>query len=290
MLRTMNDFVVFILTHGRADIVKTHESLRRSGYSGKIIILIDDEDTQEELYRQKFKDDVKVYRKKDVIGEFEIGDNFQKNKGVVFAREGCTQIAKKLGIRYYMQLDDDYVDWGYRFNDDYQYSWKRIRNLDAIFASMLDFLKSTKALTVCLSQGGDFIGGSSGGFAQGIQLRRKAMNTFILDSENPVTFIGRFNEDVNTYSLEGSRGNLFFTTSQVSISQVATQQAVSGMTDLYLTYGTYVKSFYTVIFCPSFCTVQMMHGKNPRIHHKISWNNACPKILDERHKKKLTKR
>ena len=37
----MNNFAVFILTHGRADNVKTHDSLKRCGYTGKIYILID---------------------------------------------------------------------------------------------------------------------------------------------------------------------------------------------------------------------------------------------------------
>lgn len=288
--KIMDDFVVFILSHGRADNVKTFHSLKKCGYTGKIFVLIDNEDPQVDLYKENFKDKLIIYDKEKVAGCFEIGDNFNKQKGVVFAREACTQMAKKMGLRYFMQLDDDYTDWEYRFNSDHVYHWNQIKNLDSVFAAMLKFMKKSRASAVCLSQGGDFIGGSQSGFARSIQLKRKAMNTFILDADNAVTFIGRFNEDVNTYSLEGSRGRLFFTTSQASIKQVATQQTDSGMTDLYLTYGTYIKSFYSVMFCPSFAKVAIMYAKNSRIHHRINWNNACPKILDESHKKKLTKR
>ena len=45
-----NDFVVFILTHGRADRVITYNALRKSGYTGRIVLVIDNEDTQAREY------------------------------------------------------------------------------------------------------------------------------------------------------------------------------------------------------------------------------------------------
>lgn len=47
----MNEnFAVFILSHGRADNIKTIKTLKKQGYTGKIYIIIDDEDEQESLY------------------------------------------------------------------------------------------------------------------------------------------------------------------------------------------------------------------------------------------------
>ena len=57
-----------------------------------------------------------------------------------------------------------------------------------------------------------------------------------------------------------------------------------GMSDAYLASGTYVKSFYTTMLFPSFARVTVPRSMN-RLHHKISWNNAIPKILDESFKK-----
>ena len=52
------------------------------------------------------------------------------------------------------------------------------------------------------------------------------------------------------------------------------------MTDVYLDYGTYVKSFFSVMYNPS--SVKISHiGKHKRIHHQINWNNAVPKIISE---------
>ena len=40
-----NDFVVFILSHGRANSLVTVDSLNRCGYTGKWYIILDDEDS-----------------------------------------------------------------------------------------------------------------------------------------------------------------------------------------------------------------------------------------------------
>ena len=135
-----------------------------------------------------------------------------------------------------------------------------------------------------MAQGGDFIGGaSSGTFKKGIL--RKAMNSFVCSVDRPFRFVWRINEDVNTYTLLGSRGKLLFTLTNVSLVQTQTQHNKGGMTGTYLDSGTYVKSFYTVIYMPSCVTVRIMGDKHKRIHHNISWNNCVPCIIDEKYKK-----
>ena len=98
-------------------------------------------------------------------------------------------------------------------------------------------------------------------------------------------FMGRMNEDITTYVNLGSKGNLFLTTPNISISQQPTQKEEGGLTDLYLEYGTYIKSFFSVMYNPSSVKVSSMGDKQRRIHHRVSWNNAVPKILNEKHKK-----
>ena len=44
----MNNFAVFILTHGRPDNVITIKTLRQSGYTGKVYFIIDNEDKKSE--------------------------------------------------------------------------------------------------------------------------------------------------------------------------------------------------------------------------------------------------
>ena len=111
------------------------------------------------------------------------------------------------------------------------------------------------------------------------------MNTFICSTDRPFKFIGRINEDVNTYTLMSLQGNLFFTIPLLAIQQKMTQSNANGMTDLYLDYGTYVKSFYSVLYCPSSVKITEMGAEHRRIHHKVCWNNTAPVIVDKKYRK-----
>lgn len=283
-----SDFAAFILSHGRPNDVITHQTLRMQGYTGRIIVLIDDMDGQAEAYRQNFGEDVCVFNKKDIAATFDTGDNFDDMRTIVYARNACFEVAKKLGIRYFVQLDDDYTQIIFRFNDEYIWTTKDVRakNLDFIFSAFLDFLNSTPAKTVAMAQGGDFIGGAGGSFGSVITLRRKAMNSFFCETDNPIGFLGRVNEDVNTYAVRATRGDLLFTHNSIALNQRQTQGTAGGMTEVYLASGTYLKSFYTVMMHPSGAQVRLMQANTPRIHHAVLWENTAPKLIQETHKKR----
>ena len=112
------------------------------------------------------------------------------------------------------------------------------------------------------------------------------MNSFICSVDRPFKFFGRLNEDVNTYVTLGNRGKLFLTMPQVMLHQKATQQNPGGMSDIYLDKGTYIKSFYSVMYCPSAVRVDTMGDKyERRIHHQVRWRNAVPMIIREKWRK-----
>jgi len=58
------------------------------------------------------------------------------------------------------------------------------------------------------------------------------------------------------------------------------------MTEAYLLYGTYMKSFMTVMMQPSSVSVSMLNTGNARLHHSVKWINTVPVIIDEKYKKK----
>jgi hypothetical protein len=272
-----NNFCVFILSHGRPDNVITYETLKRYGYKGKIYIVIDNEDTKINDYIKKFGiDNVKIFNKKELADNIDEGNNFDNRKVIVHARNACFQIAKELGIEYFVQFDDDYYYFGYRYDE----GAKKIQDLDKLFKILLDFYKSTNIKSIAFSQGGDHIGGFSG-----IKMKRKCMNSFFCSTGRPINFIGSINEDVNTYVRNGSIGDVFFTFTNLQLDQKDTQSQNSGMTDAYKLYGTYLKSFTTVLYHPSSVKVSMMNSNNPRLHHSIKWLNTTPMILSNKYKK-----
>jgi hypothetical protein len=280
------DFAVFILTHGRPDNVKTYKTLKRFGYTGKIYIIIDNEDKSADDYYKNFEN-VVMFNKEEVAKTFDEGDNFGDRRSIVYARNACFEIAKELGITYFVQFDDDYTDFSYRFNGELSYNKGRgyINNVDDIFKVVLDYYKTIPAKAIALSQNGDWIGGHNSGWAKELKLKRKCMNSFFCSTERPFKFKGRINEDVNTYTSSASKGDLFLTIPNVSLKQTDTQSTKGGMSDIYANQGTYVKSFYSVMFSPSSVKVAMLNTERSRLHHRVSWNNAIPVILNEKHKK-----
>jgi hypothetical protein len=281
------DFVALILTHGRADNVVTYEVIRNSGYTGPIRIVVDSFDKQIDRYKERFGDEVVVFDKQAVIDRTESGDNFHDHRTITYARSVSFEIAKSLGFKYFIQLDDDYTNMQYRFDGDDNYKPKTIRNLDAVWEAMVRFLESTpRVKCVAMAQGGDFIGGEDGAVGKSWTLKRKAMNSFICRSDDPIAYLGRMNEDVNTFTRYGNLGTLFATTMRVNLNQLATQSNAGGITELYQSAGTYVKSFYTVMFNPAGTVVTIMNSRsNPRIHHNVIWDRTVPRIVPEEYRK-----
>jgi hypothetical protein len=278
----MNDFAAFILTNGRPDNVKTYNSLRKRGYSGRIVIVVDDLDKTREQYVAKYGNEVEIFDKKAIAKTFDSGDNFQDMRAIIYARNASFEIAKKLKIKYFIQLDDDYTAFKFRFNKELEYWPRSMRNLDRVFSSMVKFFEASGVDSIAMSQGGDFIGGEENQNAKIITLKRKCMNSFLCSTNRPFKFIGRINEDVNAYTRLASTGLLVFTTNQISLEQTQTQTSAGGMTELYLDSGTYVKSFYSVMYQPSSVKIKIIRDrKDARLHHSVAWNKTVPKILRE---------
>lgn len=279
-----DDFAIFILTHGRADKVITAKTLLQCGYTGKWYIVIDNEDDQEDKYRRIYKDKVLQFDKLAVSKTFDTMDVSEERRTIVYARNACFDLAKQIGVRYFLELDDDYKSFEWRWVEDEKLKVMPVVDMNEVCNLMIDFLIESNSLTVAMAQGGDFIGGKDGGnIKKG--LLRKAMNSFFCDAQKPFKFTGRINEDVNTYVSLGAVGERIFTVTDVSLTQEATQANRGGMSDVYLDTGTYLKSFYTVMIAPSCVKISMMGDKHKRIHHKINWDCAVPKILNAKWKK-----
>lgn len=278
------DYCVFILTHGRPDNVLTYKTLLKCGYSGKIYFVIDNEDTTIDKYIENFgHENVKVFDKKIMADKIDEANNFDNRKVIVHARNYCFELAEQLGYKYFIQLDDDYYEFIYKFSDSK--GQVLAKDINKIFSLMFDFYKSTEALSICFAQTGDFIGGVDNGKGVYRFAKRKCMNSFFCSTDRKFNFLGSINEDVNSYTTLASRGGLFLTIPVFAINQKDSQTQKSGMSDIYKLQGTYIKSFTTVLMQPSNVKVSMMNANHKRIHHSINWINTTPMIINEKYKK-----
>lgn len=281
-----SSFAIFILTHGRPKSVHTLAALKKAGYTGKVVLVLDNEDKSEPEYRSIHPlEHIVVFDKEEISKTFDSFDNFKEKRAIIYARNASFNIAKELGIKYFMQMDDDYTGFYYKLYLSGKAINAQVKNMDKVLSLMLDYYKSIPAKSIAFAQGGDFIGGIDNGKELFRFSKRKAMNSFLCSTERPFNFIGKINEDVNTYTSYQSKGNLFLTIKNIALIQKQTQKTKGGMTDIYVNNGTYIKSFYSVICSPNCVSIKLMSSAHKRLHHSIDWNSAVPLIIDERYKK-----
>lgn len=278
------EFCVFIISHGRPNKLYTVELLQKNKYKGDYFIVLDNEDHTIDDYKNKYNNIV-VFDKKYIANLTDECNNFDNRRTTTHARNACFDIAKKLGYSYFLVLDDDYTCFRYRYINKY-ITKGYVADLDKLFLNTLKFYKSTNFLSIAFAQGGDFIGGEgSGMITRYLFSSRKCMNSFFCSVHRRFWFVGQLNEDVNTYITLGAKGELFLTLPFVGLEQKETQKTVGGMTDAYLKYGTYVKSFTTVMLQPSSVFVSMMGFKTNRLHHRVKMCYTVPMIINENYKK-----
>lgn len=281
-------FCVFIMSHGRPEKIYTLDTLDKCGYTGDWFIVIDNEDKHAQAYKEKYGNRVLQFDKLAMSKRCQNADNFENRKVILYARNACFDFAESMGYKYFLQLDDDYVAFEFTHNGKGEYKRKRIICFQSIVDSFCEYLEANERIaSVAFLQGGDFIGGGNcTTVVRGLYpfKKRKAMNSFFCKTSRRFWFAGRINEDVNTYLSLGSKGIIFMSIPLVVLQQKQSQSNSGGMTETYVASGTYLKSFYSVLFAPSACKVEMSKDMH-RLHHRITWNNAVPKILDEEHKK-----
>lgn len=284
MMKKERELCIIIISHGRPNDIVTLRTLEKGGCTLPTYILIDNTDKKQDEYLKKHKR-VYVFDKEKYARQVDNYDNFENYRSTTHARNACFDLARELGYRYFLVLDDDYTSFSFRINNHLNHpstcpSLKQ--GLDGIFLATLEYFKEAPFASICFSQGGDWFGGKN---SFNKPPKRKAMNSWFCDTERQFTFFSRLNEDVNTYMDLGKRGHVFMTIPFIQLDQKQTQTTKGGMTEAYLSGGTYVKSFYTMMCRPDCTRVNLMGTAGKRLHHVIKWPIAVPVILNEKYKK-----
>ena len=199
----------------------------------------------------------------------------------VFARNFIQDEAKRLGYKFHLQLDDDVHGFGYRFVQDGRLRCVKCNRLDEVFEGMVQMMKESPITSLSFGLSSYYLGGAENSNVKEGMIR-KTMTTFLMRADDLQYFHMRMNDDITTSLINGMRGKLYYTYMPVMVYVDPTQVQHGGMTDIYKKNGTYRKSFYSVMCCPSCVKVSAMGITEYRIHHEISWNNAVPKLLSER--------
>lgn len=274
----LDNFAVFIISHGRAGQVCTLETLKRCGYGGKWFIVVDDEDDQQEQYFGEYgAENVVVFNKQEYVEKVDTISTSGERKTPLFARNAVHDIAKSKGLDFYALYDDDLTMLRYRFEDKGKLRAKDVQFLDEIFEEMISFMGVANIDAMAFTNAGGLIGGVQGRWAEG--MRRQGAATYILRTDRDYQFIGVYNEDINFSLLLANTGRLVFELTAICFYTPERGLNAGGLSETYNAKNWYYINFHSVVCCPWCCKT------NKKDSLQVSWRNALPMIINERWKK-----
>ena len=275
-----SNFVVFIISHERADNLATYRTLKKAGYTGEIKIVVDDEDEQLNEYQKLFGDELIVFSKLDMLKRCDTMDNFNIMTSALYARNFVFEYADAHNIEIFAMADDDVEGLYHRYSLDYKKMKKKpITNLDGVFIQFIELLKVKSIDAVAFANDGIYFGGTNGKFKEGYG---RTINQFMMFKSSNLRFSGTRNEDMNICVRFGKVGSIFMELYNVCVDTPARSTNKGGLHSDYAVAGEYVANFYSLIAAPN-CFALDMKKTGARLRR----NNTAfvPLIIDERFKK-----
>ena len=275
------DFACVVISHGRPEC-GTVSVLRKCGYTGKIYIVVDDEDETLPDYVERYGNDVHVFHKEE---NFDTGD-LGGSKGIAtFARNECRKVAVKNDLSYYFMLDDDLKSISFRYNDNGHLRGGNAREIDKLFDGICTYFDETPVQCIGFGNAVDYIGGVPT-FENG-KANRTVMNSFFLRTSNKIKWRSRNSDDIITVVDEAQKGPGFRFTPVMNKFDVwipkRTSNASGGSISMYNDEGSYKLRFYAVMFHPDCISIRQTESGYDNLTRT---NNAYPKIISGRYKKR----
>lgn len=195
------DYAIFILSHNRPEC-QTYKFLKRTGFTGKIFIILDDKDEAIDLYKSNFGEEcIFIFNKQDYVW-VDMFDNFKQMLSPVYARNATFEFAKNLGIDYFIMLDDDISGAQYRFMDKGKCKAQKVGHSQNLFDLIVKEFSTKKSIGV-LS-----FNLQTNFFGDLCAYKRDPISMFLLRTNTAIRFRGRFAEDVD-FSVRLSNSGLF---------------------------------------------------------------------------------
>lgn len=269
-----DDFVLFIISHERADRVETYSMFRNAGYTGRICIVLDSEDSEIDKYHERFKnDELFIYDKEQWREYTEVCSRV--NGCATYARNAVEWCAKQEKLRAFIVADDDLLRLRFRYDDNGVLRSTAIKsNLDEIINTYIDFIVDLDIACVSFGTANSYMRGLT---QESISNNRLPFNCFFRNNAYDWTWKSEIYEDAVTSILESWNGDFAM---QLPFIQCDMAQmdvgAKGGMTDVYMSISNYEKNMPVLLYAPS--CVKLSLGKRSFIY-QVSKKNAFPKLI-----------
>ena len=280
------NYAVFICTHGRPDKQHTLETLRRCGYTGKIVLVVDDEDdTLTELMLKTYgKAEIVEFRKQHYIDKSDTGTNENQRKCILYAKNFCEDMAKEDGLDAFIIADDDILNFRYRYVDgDKLKSQKITNNMDKVIESYIECMLNCDITATGFGFTQFYFSGSESFSNENMQKYRVPYNFVFRNVKHEVNWMSWFGEDIITSVYYGRLGQIWTAIPYVQQEIVALATADGGMKDIYDGNSTVRLAMQNVMYLPAELKAYLYKDKYMA---SIKRDNAFPKLISSSVKKK----
>lgn len=278
---SMYKTAVFIITHGRPFNQRTLQTLTSFSYTGKVYLVLDDEDTTIDDYVKTYgTDSILVFNKEKYINETDTGLHRPYRKFAVFARNAVEDLAVELGLDYFMVFDDDITNFRIRYDENGSLKSCSLSGIiDDVFESCIKFMADTGIHCTSFGFCNVYRSGVECLYTENSR-NRLCAEAFIRDTKIRVHWRLNMVEDLIT-SLDYNRmGDVWLQLLPVQVEILMSEGAVEGgNSDAYNDFGLYRLNFMPTIAYPD-CNVVKFH--NGKWRTTLSAVNSVPKIVSSK--------
>lgn len=283
----LNDFAVFIITHGRPYKQITYNMLRAKGYTGKIYLVVDNLDNTLDEYKRLYDGEVLVFNKLEYVAKTDcaLGEKFINF--AVFSRNAVEDFVKQLNLKTFLLIDDDFSNVRMRLVREEKLLSRQIENFDYVFSCISEYLLSANISTAGVNQ--SFFGGVKG--LNVASLRHRLFNgMFFRNAGHIVEWKSNMLEDIITCVLCGNMGEPFIKLMQFQFDTEPTggENSVGGNASVYNSYDHFKQMFFPIVFCPS-CFIlddrAMSHLDTTGKCATILYEHTVPRLISSSYKR-----
>ena len=232
---------VFICTHGRPDRQITLKALRNAGYTGKIILIVDDEDsTSKELFDNYCQDDdntiLRPFNKQYLIDTTNTTSSPPNRKTILYAKNACELFADDYGydLDCFAICDDDIPGFRYRYIEDGSCKSLNITsNMDQVLDAYYDFILKSDIATTSFGMAQFYFTGANCFDNDNMQKWRVPYTFVFRNARHKVDWVSDYGEDITTAIEQSRHGNFQCAMPNVQMNLSPMGVGEGGMVELH---------------------------------------------------------
>ena len=281
----MTDNAIFIITHGRPTNQLTYKTLRALNVATPIYMVLDDEDTTVGEYCQLYGcDRVIVFNKLAYINSTDTGLHEPFHKFAVFARNAVEDIARSMGLRHFLVLDDDIIKFRARYEENNSLKSGDLKDkFDAVLEKCFDFMDNNNLPCTSFGFTNVYRSGVSALYSESSRLRLCA-EAFIRSTAHDVSWRLNMLEDLITSLDAGREGFVWLQLLPIQVEIVMSEGKITGGNSAaYNEFGKYRMNFMPTVVYPDCNSVRFHNGE---WRTTLTEQYSLPKVISDSYKKR----